>query len=122
MTNRSVRPDDSDRSVRRLPPVDTTVAAALLGLDLEAAPGYRAPAEPLPTLAVHRQELAASKRENRSTLNEIAASLGVSRFIASKMFEGPASQGGSRSRKAGAHGTRHAHGVGRRRHAGAVRR
>jgi hypothetical protein len=100
-------------------PVSPIVAAALLELDLEAAPGHQAPAEPLASLAVHRQELAASKRENRSTLNEIAASLGVSRLTAHKMFEEPVPQAvGKRSRKSGAHGTRHAHGVRRRGHAG----
>jgi hypothetical protein len=113
-----------DRCDPRRPAVDAMVASALLGLDLEAAPGHRPPAEPLPTLTVHRQELAASKRENRSTLNEIAATLGVSRFTANAMFEEPVPQGvGRRSRKAGSHGARHTHGVGRRRrHAGAGRR
>jgi hypothetical protein len=114
---------DQDRGPDRadeLAPVDQTVAAALLELDLDVAPRHSNLAEPSTSLAVHRQELAATKRENRSTLNEIAASLGVSRFVASKMLEEPVLRvAGKRSREQGENGMRHDHGVGRRRHAGA---
>lgn len=100
------------------------VAAELLELDLEVARRLSRRVARLRRIDAQRKELAATKRANRSTLNEIAASLGVSRSTVNRMFSAPQHRtGGRQSAPGGGDGMRHDHGTGRRRHAGAgVRR
>lgn len=103
-------------------PVDQLVAASILELDLEVARAQSRLIGRRAGITAQRRELAATKRANRSTLNEIAASLGVSRSTANRMFDEPPTRGGGKQDER-VDRLRHAHGVGRRRHAGAgVRR
>ena len=105
-----------------LAPVGQMLAAALLELDLEAAQRQSRRVGPLTNITAHRKERAATKRTNRSTLNEIAASLGVSRSTLNRILEEPPSRAGGRHvevTESGGDGTRHHHGTGRRRHTGA---
>jgi hypothetical protein len=115
-----VRPLHEDIATSHTAPVDQKVATAILELDLEAAQRQGRRAGRLSDIAAQRKELAESKRSNRSTLDEIAASLGVSRSTANAMFGEPrARAGGRQAEQSGGESIRHAHGVGRRRHAGA---
>jgi len=103
-------------------PVDQLLAAALLELDLEAAQSQSRRVGPLTNMSAHRKELAATKRANRSTLNEMAASLGVSRSTLNGILEEPPLRAGERHvemTERGWDGKRHDHGTGRRRHTGA---
>ena len=104
---------------------DQMLAAALLELDLEAAQRQRRRVGPMTRITTHREEHTATKRANRSTLNEIAASLGVSRSTVNRILDEPSLRAGDRHvepTETGWDGKRHDHGVGRRRHAGAGRR
>jgi hypothetical protein len=105
-----------------LAPVDQLLAAALLELDLEAAQHQSRRVGPLTNVIAHSKERAATKRTNRSTLNEIAASLGVSRSTLNRFLEDPSLRAGGRHvevTESGGDGKRHDHGTGRRRHTGA---
>ena len=99
---------------------DLVVAAALPELDLQEAQRLRRRVDLLTSSGLRRKELAATKRVNRSTLDEVAAWLGVSRSTMNRILEEPPPRGGEKrvERKGGA-GKRHDHGTGRRRHAGA---
>jgi len=120
-----VRPQlDTAVTGRRHPgqvsPGHQMVASALLELDLEVAQRPSRRVGRLAGITAQKKELAAAKRANRSTLNEIAASLGVSRSTANRMFEEPLERSGGRVADEGdGDGRRHDHGTGRRRHAGA---
>ena len=108
-----------------LAPVGQMLAAALLGLDLDAARRESRRVGPPTNLMSQREEFAATKRDNRSTLNEVAASLGISRSKLSWILEEPPLPAGGRQLEPiqkGGDGKRHDHGTGRRRHAGADRR
>jgi hypothetical protein len=103
----------------------TTLSPALLELDLEAGQRVSRRVGPLTNIAEHRKELAATERSNRSTLNEIAASLGVSRSIMNRILDEPPVRdgarrdgGGGQVARRGEFTKRHAHGAGRRRHGG----
>jgi hypothetical protein len=77
------------RHLGQLAPVDQMVATALLELDLDAAQRQSRRVGRLTNIMPHRKELAATKRANRSALNEIAASLGVSRSKLNRILEEP---------------------------------
>jgi hypothetical protein len=114
-------PTDPGPSVP-LAPVGQMLAAALLELDLEAAKRQSRRVGPLTNIVAHRKERAATKRVNRSTLNDIAASLGVSRSTLNRILEDPPPRAGERHlevTESGGDGKRHDHGTGRRRHTGA---
>ena len=105
-----------------LVPVDQMLAAALLELDLEAAGRQGRRVGPPTSNSVRRKELAAIKRANRSTLDEIAASVGVSRSTMNRILEVPPLWAGEKHLEVteqGWGGNRHDHGTGRRRHTGA---
>jgi hypothetical protein len=105
-----------------LAPVDQMLAAALLELDLEAAQRLGRRVGPLTSMLAHSKERAATKRANRSTLDEIAASLGVSRSTMNRILEEPPLRAGERHVEVtwkAWDGKRHDHGTGRRRHTGA---
>ena len=101
-------------------PTDLVVAAAPPELDLQNAQRLSRRVDLLTSSGVRRKELSATKLANRSTVDEIAAWLGVSRSTMSRLLEEPPLRGGEKraERKDGA-GKRHDHGTGRRRHAGA---
>jgi hypothetical protein len=114
-----------------------TLTPALLELDLEAGQRVSRRVGPLTNISEHRKELAATERAKRSTLNEIAASLGVSRSIVNRILDEPSVRDGGRrdggggqsdrrskdrDEHSGAPSKRHEHGVGRRRHGGAATR
>ena len=113
------------RHPHSLVPAGQMLGAALLGLDLDAARRESRRVGPPANLTSQREEFAATKRTNRSALNEIAASLGISRSRLSWILEEPPLPAGGRQLepiKKGGDGKRHDHGTGRRRHAGADRR
>ena len=93
---------------------DLVVAAALLELDLEAAQPLSRPLHPPTSSNVRGKELTATKRANRSNLDEIAASLGVSRSTMSRILEEPPLHGGGNRADHKDEVDRH-HGTGRRR-------
>ena len=99
---------------------DLVVAVAPPELDLQKAQRLRRRVDLLTSSRVRRKELAATKRANRSTLDEVAAWLGVSRSTMNRILEEPPLRGGEkRVEHKGGVGKRHDHGTGRRRHAGA---
>ena len=105
-----------------LAPVDQMLAAALLELDLDAAQGQSRRVGRLTNITAHRKEFAATKRAHRSTLNEIAASLGVSRSTLNRILEEPSVRADERHVEQAWRpwdGKRHENGTGRRRHTGA---
>lgn len=105
-----------------LAPFGRMLSAALLELDLEAAKRLSRRVGPLTNIVAHSKERAATKRANRSTLNDIAASLGVSRSTLNRILEEPPPRAGERDvepAEKGGDGKRHHHGAGRRRHTGA---
>lgn len=71
------------------------------------------------TLANRRKEPAATKLADRSTLDEVAAWLGVSRSAVSRLLEEPLRPGRHQEGAQAWVGKRHDHGTGRRRRAGA---
>jgi hypothetical protein len=97
------------------------VEQMLAELDLEAAQRQSRRVGPLTNITAHRKERAATKRAVRSTLNEIAASLGVSRSTLNRILEKPplAGERHVEPTERGGDGKRHDHGAGRRRHTGA---
>ena len=104
-----------------LAPVDQMLVAELLELDLEAAQTQSGRVDPLTNRFAQAKERAATKRTNRSTLNEIAASLGVSRSTLNSILEDPlrAEERYVEVAETAWDGGRNDHGVGRRRHTGA---
>lgn len=100
--------------------VDEQVAAALMELDLEGAQRRSrrvGPAKKI-NVPVQLKDHASTERANRATLDEIAASLGVSRSAMNRILDEPkAHQGGKHPEHKGGN-KRHTHGTGRRRHAG----
>ena len=92
---------------------DPVEAAARLERDLQNAQRLN---RRIALLAARRKEPAETKRANRSTLDEIAASLGVSRSTMNRILEEPPVRGGGKrlEHKDGA-GKHHRRG---RRHAG----
>jgi hypothetical protein len=67
---------------------------------------------------VQLQDHAAAERANRATLDEIAASLGVSRSAMNRILDEPKAQLGGKHPEHKSGNKRHSHGTGRRRHAG----
>ena len=105
-----------------LAPVDQMLAAALLELDLDAAQGQNRRVGRLTNISAHRKEFAATKRAHRSTLNEIAASLGVSRSTLNRILDEPPVRHEERHVEQpwrSWDGKRHENGTGRRRRTGA---
>jgi hypothetical protein len=97
---------------------ELVAAAALLELDLEAAQRHsRRVGAPTSSSAPGARS---DKRANRSTLDEIAASLPVSRSTMNRILGKPPLRGAGRYEEyRAAPSKRHAHGTGLRRHDGA---
>ena len=99
---------------------DLVVATGPSELDFRKAQHLSRRVNLLASTRVRRKELSSTKRANWSTLDEVAAWLGVSRSTISRILEEPRLRGGEKrvAHKDGV-GKRHDHGTGRRRHAGA---
>lgn len=100
--------------------VDEQVAAALMELDLEGAQRRSrrvGPAKKI-NVPVQLKDHEAAERANRATLDEIAASLGVSRSAMNRILDEPKPQLGGKRPEHKSGNKRHSHGTGRRRHAG----
>jgi len=100
--------------------VDEQVAAALMELDLEGAQRRSrrvGPAKKI-NVPVQLKDHATAERANRATLDEIAASLGVSRSAMNRILDEPKEHKGGKHPEHKGGNKRHTHGTGRRRHAG----
>ena len=96
------------------------VATAPPELDVQKAQSLSRRIDLATSSRVRRKELSSTKRANWSTLDEVAAWLGVSRSTMNRILEEPPLRGGEkRVAHKGGLGKRHDHGTGRRRHAGA---
>jgi hypothetical protein len=96
---------------------DPVAAAARLERNLQTAKRLN---HRISLLASRRKKPAATKRADRSTLDEIAGWLGVSRSTVSRLLEEPPLRTGrSQDESQVWGGRRHEHGTGRRRRAGA---
>ena len=105
-------------SALRQQATDLVVAAALLELDFEAAQRHSRRFG-LPTSS-STPGARSDKRANRSTLDEMAASLRVSRSTMNRILGKPLLRAEGRHEEyRGGTGRRHAHGTGLRRHDGA---
>lgn len=100
--------------------VDEQVAAALMELDLEGPQRRSRRVGPTKKINVPVQlkDHAEAERANRATLSEIAASLGVSRSEMNRILDEPKARLGPKHPEKKGGNKRHAHGTGRRRHAG----
>jgi hypothetical protein len=104
-------------SAPKPPATDPVAAAARLERDLRNAQRLN---RRIDLLASRRKKPAATKRVDRSTLDEVAGWLGVSRSTVSRILEEPPLRlGGKQDEREVWGGKRHDHGTGRRRRAGA---
>jgi hypothetical protein len=100
--------------------VDEQIAAALMELDLEGAQrrSRRVGPDKKINVPVQLKDHAEAERANRATLDEIAASLGVSRSAMNRILDEPKAHLGGKHPEKKSGNKRHTHGTGRRRHAG----
>jgi len=89
-------------------------------LDLEAAQRLNRRVGPLKKISFpgQLQDHAATERANRSTLDDMAASLGISRSAMNRILDEPPPHSGGKHAEHKGGAKRHDHGTGRRRHAG----